>query len=224
MLAAQGWKLIASAVAILVLVATAAYGEPASDYPRSSERRATGGGNNRRFKVVPGVSPVSGEGPRKRFIVEIERRMHRGGLDFAQTVEDILYDARSWGGNGRLGMKKVDSGPVAFRVTLARPRTVDDLCAPLPTNGIYSCWNGSRAVINSMRWRRGAASYGWEKALDRYRKYLINHEVGHALGHDHRRCPRRGVLAPVMMQQTKGLAACRRNPWPRRFERGPAPA
>jgi Protein of unknown function (DUF3152) len=210
-------------VAAFLLAAAPAGSEPFRARDRSDKRHTAESNRARPFKVIRGTSPVSGPGPRKRFIVEIEKRMDKGGRAFAEEVEKILYNDRSWGGNGRIGMRKVDEGPVTFRVTLARPRTVDRYCAPLPTNGMYSCWNGSRAMINAMRWRRGAASYNWAEQLKRYRRYLINHEVGHALGHSHRSCPRRGVKAPVMMQQTKGVYPCKRNAWPRRFERGPAP-
>ena len=189
----------------------------------SSHQTAGQGGNDPRLMVIEGSSPVSGPGPRRRFILEIEKSMDRSGLRFADEVEKILYDPRSWGGHGRLGMKRVDEGSAAFRVTLATPRTVDRLCAPLPTNGIYSCFNGYRAVINEMRWRRAAASYNWQEHVIAYRRYLINHEVGHALGHGHRSCPAARNPAPVMMQQTKGVRPCKRHWWPLGYERGPAP-
>jgi hypothetical protein len=75
---------------------------------------------------------------------------------------------------------------------------------------------GGRAVLNRWRWRVGAAAYS---RVERYRVYLVNHEVGHLLGHHHLGCPASGARAPVMMQQTKGVAPCRPNPWPRGYER-----
>ena len=190
----------------------------------AQSRGSSNDADHPRLKVVEGRSPLSGSGPRRRFIVEIQKSIRREGTDFAEEVESILYDRRSWGGGGRIAFRRVDSGPADFRVTLAKPRLVDRLCAPLPTRGRYSCFNGYRAVINKMRWRRAAASYEFKKRLRHYRRYLINHEVGHALGHGHRACPRAGARAPVMMQQTKGVYPCRRNWWPLRYERGPRPS
>ena len=63
--------------------------------------------------------------------------------------------------------------------------------------------NVNRVVINVARWVRGDAAYVGD--LNAYRSYLINHEDGHALGHQHAHQCLPGGLAPVMMQQTIGL-------------------
>ena len=57
-------------------------------------------------------------------------------------------------------------------------------------------------MINLARWTRGAIVYLGD--LSAYRVYVVNHEVGHALGEKHRPCPAPGAPAPVMMQQTYG--------------------
>ena len=169
-----------------------------------------------RLLVVPGKAPASGAGAPVRFMIEIEEGLDIDGARFAAAVQRVLYDERSWGG-GSVPFRRVDSEPVRFRVALTSPDTTDRLCAPLDTAGIYSCHQGGRAVLNFMRWRRGAASYGHN--LTGYRRYLVNHEVGHALGSYHRSCPAAGAPAPVMMQQTKGVAPCRARPWPSSAER-----
>ena len=161
------------------------------------------------LKVVAGKGKKVGEGRLLRYIVEVEKGLDVDPKCFAAMVEDILGNDRSWG--HKYSLQRVSQGPVAFRITLADPATVDRLCRPLDTGGIYSCWNGARAMLNSQRWRKGSTVY---KDTDRYRIYMVNHEVGHAIGFDHRSCPGRGKLAPVMMQQSKGLRGCRANPWP----------
>lgn len=171
-----------------------------------------------RYDVVPGTSAVAGTGPLRRYLVEVEAGVNSDGLAFAQSVEKTLGDPRSWGADGAMSFQRVDSGQVDFRVTLTSSLTVRKLCGytlPFET----SCYNGEvgRAVINDARWVRGAVAY--DKRLSAYRTYVINHEVGHALGNDHVACPKKGALAPIMMQQTLGLTtpgvgACKANPWP----------
>jgi hypothetical protein len=103
-------------------------------------------------------------------------------------------------------------------VTLASRETTDSLCAPHDTHGRLSCFRGDRAVLNVWRWLEGSRSYGAD--LAGYRRYLVNHEVGHGLGHaSHLPCPRPGRPAPLMMQQTRSVGACKPSPWPTASER-----
>ena len=142
------------------------------------------------------------------FIVQVEEGIKVDADSFARDVDDVLFDRRSWPGR----FERVDHGEADFHVILASPGLTDQLCLPLQTAGIYSCFQGENAVLNSMRWKDGADAYGED--LHAYRIYMVNHEVGHALGHGHETCPAPGAKAPVMMQQTKGVAPCRPNPWP----------
>ena len=171
-------------------------------------RKATG-----EYAVVAGEDePPGRRGKVVRYLVEVERGLPFDPAEFADLVHRTLNDPRSWGGGGRMRFRRVDSGPVRFRVALSSPATTDRQCLPLRTGGWLSCWNGRRAVINAERWAKGVPGYGGD--LTAYRQYVVNHEVGHALGHGHQACPGRGRRAPVMAQQTKSLGGCRPNPWP----------
>ncbi len=130
--------------------------------------------------------------------------------DFAATVDEVLADGDGWAAAGRTFA--VVEHDADIDVVLARPKTVDELCAPLRTGGSFSCGRKGRAVINVRRWKGGATTFG--KDLASYRAYVVNHEVGHLLGFDHAACPGRGRRAPIMLQQTKSLAGCRRSTRP----------
>jgi hypothetical protein len=70
-------------------------------------------------------------------------------------------------------------------------------------------------IINQLRWRHASPSWNQaHKSLRTYRHMVVNHETGHWLGHGHLGCGGAGRLAPVMMQQSKGLDGCKHNPWP----------
>ncbi|QHT58340.1 DUF3152 domain-containing protein [Cellulomonas sp. H30R-01] len=163
------------------------------------------------FSVVPGSEPGPGTGRVRTIRVEVEDGLAVDGARFAQTVMTTLNDPRGWGADGSVSFARTD-GPAELRVTLASPESVDDLCAPLDTNGQVSCGRGGNAVLNLRRWVLATQELAGDKVT--YRQYLVNHEVGHLLGHGHEKCPAPGALAPLMQQQSYKAAPCIPNPWP----------
>jgi hypothetical protein len=164
-----------------------------------------------RLAVVPGTAEAPGRGTVKRVRVEVEGGLDIDGAAFASFVMATLNDPRSWGHGGRLTFART-SGKADIRVVLVSPRTSVQLCAPLRTMGTLSCGTGNTAVLTLYRWVKAIPGYGDDRTG--YRRYVVNHEVGHTLGHGHLPCPGPGRVAPVMMQQTKGLQGCRPNGWP----------
>jgi hypothetical protein len=206
--------------------------EPAA-LPEGAPVTPSGAGS---WHVVPGATGVVAGTGRKQvtYTVEIE-----DGLDvpsFAADVDAILADPRGWTGLGEVSFRRVDAQP-GVRILLTSPGTSrrPDLCGfSIPYDSSCHLARGHRIVVNLARWVRGAHSFDGD--LAGYRRYAINHEVGHALGHGHVGCPATGAPAPVMMQQTFGLsntyladlnraepgaatkvhpdgAVCRPNPW-----------
>ena len=186
--------------------------QPVSAVHASSRAERVSSAPAGELRVVPGRGPVVGHGPLRRYRVAVERGLHVDRHRFVVVVRETLGDRRGWGRD--LSFRRVSSRDAAFTVVLASPDLTDRLCAPLQTNGIYSCFNHGRAVINNYRWSQGAASYGWDRHLPLYRRYVILHEIGHWLGYGHRYHCRPDGLAPTMMQQTKSLYGCTRNAWP----------
>lgn len=165
------------------------------------------------YVVAPGFDYQAGSGRVLQYMVEMEKGLPYRVEEFAVDVDRILNSPGGWGlGGTTIRFVRVDSGPVAFRVSLSSPELTDLRCAPLKTAGRVSCFNGHRAVINVARWRYGASTYSGQ--LADYRAYVVNQEVGHALGRHHVRCTKPGAIAPVMAAQTKSLEGCRANPWP----------
>ncbi|WP_455755383.1 DUF3152 domain-containing protein [Streptomyces zaomyceticus] len=188
----------------------------ARQYPIDPKLKGSGA-----FTAVPGFQKAPGKGRLVRYRIDVENGL---GLDrdlFATAVFETLNDRRSWAGNGAMTFERVSSGEPEFVITLASPGTTGKWCAKSgldTTVENVSCDSAQtdRVMINAFRWAQGSETFG-PKAMFAYRQMLINHEVGHRLGHGHVICGTPGALAPVMQQQTKSLnidgIKCRPNPW-----------
>ena len=171
-----------------------------------------------RLVTVPGTRAAPGAAPGAETVqvrVQVEEGLPADAAAVAETVMDVLQDPRGWGPDGWAFARTDDADGAEdpdVTVVLASPVLSAQLCAPLETGGVLSCRNGERAVLTWYRWVGGAEAYGEDRVA--YRQYLLSHEVGHFLGHGHEPCPGAGQLAPVMLQQTKGLQGCTPQPWP----------
>lgn len=163
------------------------------------------------FQYAAGDGPVVGSGgPVLRYRVGVEDGLGVPVEEFAAAVEAVLADPRSWIADGSLRFQRV-SGATGqdFTIYLASPVLSQAMCREdgLETGQFTNCrLTDGRVVINSARWLTGVPDYG--APLGEYRAYVINHEVGHQLGHGHELCPGPGLPAPVMQQQTLGLQGC----------------
>ncbi len=196
------------------------------------------------WRIVPGTTSKVGVGSAKTFTytVEIENGVDTssfgGDEGFARMVTETLGNPKSWTHDPQFAFERIDDPAVKpdFRVSLTSPMTVREGCGyeiEIETscfNPIYGPDADPRVFMNSARWVRGATPFQGD--IGSYRQYLINHEVGHAIGYvTHEPCDRDGALAPIMMQQTFSTSdndaarfdpesvnpdgkTCRFNPWP----------
>lgn len=152
--------------------------------------------------------------------LNVEGGMHADTAALARTLGAALLDRRGWQGVDGVKFVQVTPNQLAkgkkaqMTISVASPHQVDKLCAPLPTHGGTSCATGQHVILNYKLWARGVVYF--KGKLGTYRDYMVNHEVGHALGHGHQLCPRHGAYAPVMEQQTLGLQGCKPWAWPKR--------
>ncbi len=135
--------------------------------------------------------------------------------EFRTFAAATLNDARGW---ARLGVafERVDSGGdfTLYLSEASQLPSYDPIC-----DTYLSCSVGRNVVINQDRWAGGTPA--WSNGggdLTGYRQYVINHEVGHWLGHGHRSCAAAGQPSPLMQQQSVMLGGCTPNPWPLQSE------
>ncbi|MFC4033114.1 DUF3152 domain-containing protein [Streptomyces polygonati] len=170
-------------------------------------------GTGRFITAAASGKPV-GTGAIRRYKVQVEQGSGVPATTAADEISGILADPRGWTADGHDAFQLVSSGPYDFEIKIATPPTVDRICgaAGLHTHGEVNCDVGDQVIVNLKRWNTGSPEF--PGPLHDYRALIINHEVGHRIGHGHEGCPGPGRPAPAMMQQIDGLHGCTANAWP----------
>ncbi|WP_037912626.1 DUF3152 domain-containing protein [Actinacidiphila yeochonensis] len=166
------------------------------------------------FATALASGAAAGHGDIRHYKVEVEGGAGISAASAAHEIQSILANPRGWTADGHDGFQLVSSGTVDFVIKIATPDTTDAICgaAGLHTHGEVNCDVGPTVVVNLKRWLLGSPEF--DGPVVDYRALIINHEVGHRIGHGHETCPGPGMLAPVMMQQIDGLKGCKANQWP----------
>lgn len=137
--------------------------------------------------------------------------------EFSDTVFSTLNDPRGWPRAGAVFQEADGTDPNACSMTLTLAAADQMTSFSTECSDEYSCRVGNDVVINVDRWNN--ATEGWLNAggtVSRYRTMVINHEVGHRLGHldNELICPAVNQPAPLMQQQSMDLLGCVPNEWP----------
>lgn len=103
-------------------------------------------------------------------------------------------------------------------IRLSSNKTISKICGSLIPSKKLSCCDmiTKQCWLNFYRWAHGSKASGLP--LYKYRNYMINHEVGHALGRLHAKCPCENCSAPIMMQHTVTIGNCKPNDKPLKGE------
>lgn len=137
--------------------------------------------------------------------------------NFIAQVAQTLAHPQGWIRAGYIFNRVQVANQADFSLTLIQAELLDQIPG---CDSNWSCRSGRNVYINEDRWN--SATSAWNNAggsLRDYRHLVVNHEVGHWLGHGHYNCSDSpSTKAPVMQQQSIDLQGCDFNPWPLAFE------
>lgn len=133
---------------------------------------------------------------------------------FAASAAETMADARGWAQAGITFERQASGGD--FSLVLSDAATLGTIAG---CSSDWSCRAGRYVIINEARWLGATTSWNNDGgSLRDYQHMVINHEVGHFLGHGHPPasfvCTTSYTPAPIMLQQSIDLRGCAHNPWP----------
>ncbi|MFF4331339.1 DUF3152 domain-containing protein [Streptomyces sp. NPDC001591] len=119
-----------------------------------------------------------GNGPARRYRVEVEDGSGLDADQAAREVDAILADRRGWIRDDRYGFQLAAQGAVDFTVRIATPQTTNRLCEVTTPElvGETNCSTRHTVVVNLKRWHQGSPQF--DGPVSEYRALIINHEVG----------------------------------------------
>lgn len=162
--------------------------------------------------AAPDGTPAPPAASTRTVAIRVENGIGIDATEASGEIMRTLADQRGWLAVDGVAFQQIaDPEQADLVISLASPPTVDALCRPAKTRGTWNCRQGGDVMLNSDRWLHRTPTYS---DTAEYRAYMVNHEVGHYLGHHHVDCPGAGRAAPVMLQQSMDLGGCRINAWP----------
>jgi hypothetical protein len=111
---------------------------------------------------------------------------------FQSEVDHYLHDPAGWTAKGVEFILAPRDPDVTFILVPDRP-SLFGLSLSHPGHGFVE--------VNAANWVNGVQRT--RLSLDGYRQYLISHEMGHMLGHEHSNPHAHGQPVPVMHQQSR---------------------
>lgn len=143
---------------------------------------------------------------RYKFLIDPDVKGVKNPTLLSYQVGIYLNDPDGWSKHGYFFEDVESDERILIRMSL--PSTIEKICG---VAGNLSCaeLGGRFMYLNSDRWFHGSSKS--KLSLADYRQYMVSHEIGHILGHDHKKCPCVGCRANIMQQQTLGIGSCKPN-------------
>lgn len=142
--------------------------------------------------------------------VQVDVHAVEAAGDFDAVLAEVLDDARGWGAAGAQFDLVDDS---LYRIGVAASGDMATACAPYRLASKLACRPGTVGMINAELWQ--TPPEWWPGDRDAYRRYAVNHELGHLLGiRAHPPCPGPGQALPVMALPPRDTTECDADGWP----------